>query len=180
MRFKILLASLLALCGIAHAAEFSVGIGKPFRYGRDGFTGGVISPATLRWGGKWEARVLVFGPQTIYREYGGLKIKPYVGVVFSRYWGLRRDKRVSPEFSAGVMGKKSERCTFDGDEDCNRLAPLGVEACWRVGVSFPRAGLRVSDFHCSNDALDWGPEAKNLGQDFAMLDVVIAKWGVDK
>lgn len=172
----LLLALLMLLTGCATTGEFSVGIGKTFRYGADGMTGGVISPATVRWNDKWEARLLIFGPQTIYKNEGGLAIKPYAAITIHRLWTFRTDKLVSPELSAGIMGKADERCTYDGDLNCNRLAPLALAACWRLGVSFPRAGVRVIDLHCSNDSLDWGPEAKNLGQDFAMLDVVIHRW----
>ena len=81
----------------------------------------------------------------------------------------REGRRIQPFASFGAMLKKSERCDFDGDLDCNRVVPLPFCFLSTLGARIGDVLITVS--HCSNDGLDSGPEKKNLGEDFIRAEV---------
>lgn len=163
--------ALLALSPIAGAGELAIGVGKSFR-AAEGFTGGVVS---LAWRTpKWEARILYVGAQTIYPQYGGLELKSYIAVVVSRQWIFRQGRNFQPELGVGALFKEDARCKFDGDIKCDRRTPLWFAFCPHVGVSLASSDLRLTLWHCSNDALDAGhKESKNLGEEILLPELVI-------
>jgi hypothetical protein len=163
---------LTLLTGCAHVDELAVGIGKGFTLGEDGVTGGVAS-ASARFDGRWEARFLAVGPQTIYERYGGLKQDGFWSLQLSRYWDFRDGHSTRPELGLGALFREQAECRFNGDEDCNRQVPRWLSACEWLGVTFTNSYLRTDLGHCSNNAFDTGPEAKNLGFNYGMLDVIL-------
>ena len=92
----------------------------------------------------------------------GIVHGPYVLATVARYWQLER--RVfggKIELHAGLGFKESETCDFNHDLNCNRRQPLPFSFHFGVGASWKYARLQL--FHDSNNAMDDGPEAKNLG-----------------
>lgn len=167
----LLLVLALSLAGCAvNSVQVSGGPAATVRYS-EGKSGGALSAAVLV-NDAWEYRAFYFGQQRIYD--GLLKIEPYWGVAASKVWTFRDGKLFRPYLSMGVMLKESQRCTYNGDVDCNRLTPLS----WCL---LPRAGFYLGDAkfelgHCSNNSMDWGPEKKNLGQDYLGAEIVVKRW----
>lgn len=78
----------------------------------------------------------------------------FLGSTFELYWGL------------GF--KESDRCAYNGELNCNRRMPLPVNA--HFGFGFEWSAMRLKALHDSNNAMDYGPENKNLGITWLTLE----------
>jgi hypothetical protein len=157
--------ALLLLGTTVNACELSVGPGATVRLS-EGKSGGLFS-AGCTFKDKWELRLFYFGEQRIYEEQ--IVIDDYTALGVARVWTFRDGKKIRPYLGAGLMGKESQRCHFNGDIDCNRLTPLPF--CFWAYAGIVLGDVTVSLHHCSNASLDEGPEKKNLGQDFVMAQL---------
>jgi hypothetical protein len=162
----LLVAGLSALP--AHACEINASVGKELLpYASHGE---ILGPGMVTLGCRYEHKVdfeiYWFGEQPTI--YPGFTLKAYGGVGVSRVWEFKRRWFGTPELTAGLFFKTADRCKFNGDTNCNRRAPLPVNFLWKAGIVY--ADWRIEIGHISNNAMDWGPEAKNLGQNFARLN----------
>lgn len=108
-----------------------------------------------------DASLLWVGEASLYD--GALRDDAYPLLTVSGVWQLDRWRFLGgvPELYAGLGFKEADRCAYNGESNCNRRQPLpwsfhfGFGWQWREG--------RVQVLHDSNNSMDWGPEAKNLG-----------------
>ena len=161
----LLAALFLLVYGYANACDWTAGVGQSRRL-TDGKTGAVGSVACLI-NEKWDLRLNYFGEQRIYEDT--LVIKPYATISASRVWLFRDGRNFRPLLSVGIALKEAARCHYNGDVNCNRLTPLSF--CFLTRAGFHIGDLVVSLNHCSNAGFDYGPEKKNLGQDFVLVEL---------
>jgi hypothetical protein len=164
---KILWGILVALVALgaltsAKAAEFHVSAGKVTPVGKGAITG----VASIGVRGKYDLTLSYFAPGSVYGPT--IPVPGYFQASISRAWvydvhflGAR------PTFLMGVSFKGADRCAYDGEVDCNRRVPL--PANFHFGVGLEWKAIRIELFHDSNDAMDSGPEAKNLGSNWLNL-----------
>ncbi len=163
---RFMLAAMLAGLAVpAISCEITAGPGATVRLA-EGKSGGLVTVGCV-FDEKWELRGYYFGEQRIYD--GAVRIDPYLAVSVSRLWMFREGKRFRPILGMGLMLKKSQRCHYDGDLDCNRITPLPFAFLPTVGVKW--GDVLITFAHASNASLDRGPEKKNLGQDFLRAEV---------
>ena len=67
----------------------------------------------------------------------------------------------TPELYWGNGFKEADRCAYNGESHCNRRQPLPYSFHFGAGLEWSR--IRLQLLHDSNNAMDWGPEAKNRG-----------------
>lgn len=67
----------------------------------------------------------------------------------------------TPELYWGNGFKSADRCAYNGESHCNRRQPLPFSFHFGAGIEWSRARLQL--LHDSNNAMDYGPEAKNRG-----------------
>lgn len=170
MKRILVLCGLLALLLSAHAGacELSASVGKqlvPYAAANKEILGPGMVTVGCRYEHKVDFEAYWFGEQTT--KYPGFVLKSYGGIGISRIWESDHHWFGVAEFKAGLFFKNSDRCKFNGDVDCNRRVPLPVSFLFGAGLTYHDWRIQIG--HISNDALDHGPEAKNLGQNFARL-----------
>lgn len=150
------------------ACELQTGVGKQLApYGSNGeILGPGMVSVGCRFHHKYDIEGFWFAEQRV-PMYHDFTLKAYGGIAVSRVWEFKRRWFGTPVLSAGVFLKDSDRCDFNGDEDCNRRAPMAVNYIWKFELTWTDWRLQI--LHISNDGMDWGPEAKNLGQNAAQL-----------
>lgn len=163
---KLMLAALLlaGLSAPAFSCDITAGPGGVFRYS-EGQTGGLASAAVVC--SKWELRAWYVGEQRLYHDQ--VRIDGYPAISASRLWTFREGRRVSPILGVGLLAKGAQRCSYNGEEHCNRQVPLPFCFLATAGIKFGDTVFTI--FHCSNSSLDHGPEKKNLGLDGLRAEV---------
>ena len=73
----------------------------------------------------------------------------------------RKFLRGEVELYWGLGIKEADRCAYNGETNCNRRMPLPLNAHFGVGLEW--SAMRLKLLHDSNNAMDYGPEKKNLG-----------------
>lgn len=165
---KIFALAALLLAGLsapAFSCEVTAGPGAAIRLS-EGKSGGVATIGCI-FGDKWELRAYYFGEQRIYNEQ--LVVADYGAIGASKLWTFRDGRRFRPFLGVGLMLKEAQRCHYDGQEVCNRLTPLPF--CFLASAGLHMGDVLISFNHCSNASMDYGPEKKNLGQDFFLAQV---------
>jgi hypothetical protein len=109
----------------AFSCELLAGPGKVIRYS-EGETGGMASVACV-FHDRWEVAAYWIGEQRIYNDQ--VRIAAYPAVSFSKLWTFREGKRFRPFLGMGLLVKGAQRCTYDGDLNCNRQLPLPFASC---------------------------------------------------
>lgn len=67
----------------------------------------------------------------------------------------------TPELYWGNGFKSADRCAYNGETHCSRRQPLPFSFHFGGGIEWRRVRLQL--LHDSNNAMDYGPEAKNRG-----------------
>ncbi len=164
---KLVISLILVLLATAANAEceLTAGPGASIRLS-EGRSGGVFS-AGCSLKDRWELRLFYFGEQRIYNDL--LTVDAYAAVGGARTWVWRDGKKIRPYLGTGLIAKEAQRCHFNGDIDCNRITPLPF--CFWAFAGVRLWDVDISLNHCSNASLDYGPEKKNLGQDFLLAQL---------
>lgn len=165
MRFVMLFVILAAgAVAPALACDITAGPGEVVRYS-EGQTGGLASIGCVAK--KWELRAWYVGEQRLYD--GHIVIDGYPALSASRLWTFREGRRVSPILGVGLLAKGAQRCSYNGETNCNRQLPLPF--CFLASAGVKLGDTVFTIFHCSNSSLDHGPEKKNLGLDGLRAEV---------
>lgn len=162
-------AALVALTPVAKAGEFHVSAGKITPAGKGAITG--IASIGYR-GAKYDITAAYAAQSSVYTK--DTKVPAFAQVSVSRVWVYDRHLLgARPEFLMGLSFKGADRCAYNGEVDCNRRVPLPVNFHFGVGLEWK--AIRIELFHDSNNAMDRGPEKKNLGMNWLNLTYRMGK-----
>jgi hypothetical protein len=153
---------LITFANRSHAAEIEMDVGKTFMGAQD--KAGGIAGLGIR-GSKYDVTLWYVGETTIYDE--SLPQRAFPLLTVSRVWRSERHLGARWEGIIGLGIKSADRCDYNGELNCNRKMPLPISFHFGLGAEFK--DLRIELYHDSNDALDTGPEKKNLGLNWMTL-----------
>lgn len=159
MKRLALLALLCTLTAPVLSCETFVSAGKTPPSSGSGESAGIASLG-CRFHGKYDIELHYIGATRIYA--GTLEQRGFPLFTVARvYHFAPRFLGAHPEVYAGIGLKSADRCAYNGEDDCNRRMPLPWSFHFGAGLEWSAVRLRL--LHDSNNAMDSGPEKKNLG-----------------
>lgn len=153
--------ALLALFFAAPAfgCETFISAGKTPPSSGSGESAGIASVG-CRFNGKYDLELHYIGATRIYNGTYPQRGFPLLSVA-RVYHFEPRFLGAHPELYAGLGLKSADRCAHNGEDDCNRRMPLPWSFHFGAGLEW--SAVRIRLLHDSNNAMDSGPEKKNLG-----------------
>lgn len=121
-----------------------------------------------RFDHKYDVTLHWIGEAELYD--GALRDDGFPLLTVARVWEYKSRRLFggTPELHWGLGIKGADRCAYNGEENCNRRMPLPFSFHSGAGLSWK--DMRLLLFHDSNNALDHGPEKKNLGVTWLTLE----------
>lgn len=169
MKLAKLLFVLAVFAAPVGAGEWHASAGKILPTGKGEVTG--IGSIGYR-GEKYDVTLLYAAQSSVYTP--DTRVPEFVMLSVSRAWTYdAKFLGANPTFLMGLSFKGSDRCAYNGEVDCNRRLPLPVNFHFGVGLEWQ--AIRVELFHDSNNAMDHGPEKKNLGMNWLTLTYRIGR-----
>lgn len=147
------------------ACEAYASVGK-VDFGADSEIVGIASVG-CRWNHKVDASISWVGESKIYD--GQVTIPQFPILSIARVWEYENTRWLGaqPGLLMGLTLKEADRCDYNGELKCNRKLPLPF--AFHFGAELSWEDIRLQLYHDSNDALDYGPEKKNLGLNWLTL-----------
>lgn len=164
MRHLYLFLAMLALSCSSYACEPFASVGKTTP-GADAAVVGIASVG-CRFQEKYDLMASWVSSTSIYN--GQVQIPAFPILSIARVWSY--DVHwfgAKPGLAMGLTFKAADRCDYDGELKCNRRLPLPFAYHW--GAELQWTDIRVQLYHDSNDAMDYGPEKKNLGLNWLVI-----------
>lgn len=125
-----------------------------------------IASVGCRWNHKVDASISWVGENKIYN--GQITIPAFPILSVARVWEYDVNwLGAKPGLLMGLTLKEADRCAYNGEIKCNRRLPLPF--AFHFGAELAWTDIRIQLYHDSNDALDYGPEKKNLGLNWLTL-----------
>lgn len=113
---------------------------------------------------KYDFMATYAAPSEVYDD---APVPGFAMLSVSRVFTFKARRWGTPVALVGLSLKGADRCAYNGEVECNRRLPLPVNFHFGVGIEWP--AFRLELYHDSNNALDSGPEKKNLGLNWLTL-----------
>ena len=120
--------------------------------------------------GKLDLMVTYVAESNLY--YNEVRVPAFVMGSISRVWTYKERSWLlgaAPTWEMGVTLKGADRCAYNGEMNCNRRLPLPY--AFHFGIGLQWKDIRIDIYHDSNNAMDSGPERKNIGLNTMALTV---------